>query len=77
MNRINEYLEPGTYQDKDGMVVVLDVVTHTWNSVVELPEALPSPLVIVRDLNTVGKEVKIHKRMSYPLEVFKIKFKRV
>jgi len=72
MREMNEYLSPGVYSGDD-KVVVLDVVTHTWNKEADLQEALADPLVVVRHLEESGK---IHERQSYPLSVFKEKFSR-
>ena len=73
MNRINEYLEPGVYSEGDNLVVLVDVLTHSWNSVEGLQEALPVPIVMVRNLN----ELKDHVRMGYPIDVFKEKFSQI
>lgn len=75
MNRINVFgIEPGAYVDeKDFKVVVLDVVTHQYNPVVGLEEALPTPSVLVRN----AVELKEHIRYLYPIEIFKAKFKPI
>jgi hypothetical protein len=72
MRERNEYLSPGVWVG-DRKVVVLDVVTHTWNSDAGLQEALSDPLVVVRSLE---ESFKIHERDSYPLSVFKQKFSK-
>lgn len=73
MIRINQWnLEPGTYiDDQEFAVVVLDVVDHSWNSDKQLVEFLSSPVVVGRDL--IGGE----KRYMWPIEVFKIKFRKL
>lgn len=74
MDAINPYLVPGTYQDDaEKIVVVLDVITHGYNSVHGLQEVLPSPLVVVVDL----VRPKEHLRYTYPIEVFLMKFKKI
>lgn len=72
MNRINEWnLEPGPYVDDQGFnVVLLDVVDHAWNDDKQLVEYLSSPVVVGREL--LGGE----KRYMWPIEVFKLKFRR-
>jgi hypothetical protein len=73
MLRINIYdLEPGPYIDEQGFaVVVLDVIDHAWNNDKQLLEFLQSPLVMGRDL------VGVDKRYQWPLEVFKLKFRKI
>lgn len=75
MLRINEYLEPGPYEDEKGkVVVVLDVLNYVWNDSAGLPEAIPVPLVVVRDLEESKTE---HARCGYPIDVFRVKFKKI
>jgi hypothetical protein len=52
MLRINEFdLEPGPYSNEKGFhVVVTDVINHSLNTVLELPEVIASPMVVCRDL---------------------------
>jgi hypothetical protein len=52
MLRINEFnLEPGPYVDSKGFtVVVTDVVNHRLDPVHQLPDVMPEPYVICRDL---------------------------
>ena len=68
MDRINVFmLEPGAYKDGQGFeVVLLDIVTHGWNADHNLLEALPIPLVVVRDL----KRINEHVRYGIPIDVF-------
>lgn len=75
MNHINEFnVQPGTYTDKDGHVyVVYDVVNHQYNADKGLSEVMPDPYVIARDL----EPPKEYRRYSFPLSVFKAKFKKV
>lgn len=75
LDRVNKFgLEPGPYKDdQDFRVVLLDVVTHTWNAGHNLLEALSVPVVVVRNLITTNE----HIRYSYPIDVFKIKFSRI
>lgn len=71
MNRINQYnIEPGPYSDDHGFkIVVIDIVTHSWNGIAGLQEALPEPLVLGRQL------VMTDERYVWPLSVFKEKFR--
>lgn len=73
MNRINIHgIEPGPYVDDQGFnVVVLDIVDHSWNSDKQLMEYLVSPLVVCREL--LGGE----KRYAWPVEMFKMKFRKI
>lgn len=55
--------------DKD--FVVLDIITHRWNSAVKLHEALPEPLVVYRPLIF---SMDIHERDIMDLNEFKTKY---
>lgn len=71
MLRTNPYLEPGVYIDEhDYKVVVLDIISHSWNPVADLQEVLSTPLVMARDLMIMDGN-----RYIWPLDVFKRKFK--
>ena len=71
---INEYLAPGTYtaNDTNHIVVVCDVVNHTWNGAQQMQEAQP-PIVVYREVI----EGKLHVRYSMSLDLFKTKFTAV
>lgn len=71
MNMINEYLTTGTYTEQatNHIVVVCDVVNHTWNNAQQMQEACP-PSVIYREVI----EGKAHVRYSMPLDLFKAKY---
>ncbi len=73
MNRINEFnLEPGLYTDDEGFkLVLLDIIDHAWSHDKQLVEYLSSPLAMGREL--LGGE----KRFVWPIEVFKIKFRKI
>ena len=73
MNRINsQNLEPGPYKDEHGFeVVVIDIITHGWNSSAGLQEALLEPLVVGRQL------MRTEERYVWPLAVFKERFKAI
>lgn len=76
MNWINEFkLQPGTYQDADGQIVVVtDVVTKLFYVDLRVPDTLQDPLVVTRDL--IDKALE-HNRVAYPLSLFNQKFKKV
>lgn len=72
VNRINNFLEPGPYEDEHKFqVVVLEVVTHSWNIDKGLQEVLPESMVLARNL----VETKEQLRYIYPISIFKEKFK--
>lgn len=56
MNRINKFsLEPGTYTGPRGIVVLLEIITHSHDDV-ELKE----PIVVYRDLISDINNTKVY-----------------
>lgn len=68
-------LEAGVYWEGDhnALIVVTDVISHTWNNETQSQERLSDPDVIYRDLVFM-----VDKFINYkmPLTVFKSKFKK-
>lgn len=63
----NAMVEPGTYQDTEGrMVVVVDYITHKYNENAKLLEALVIEEIVVRPLLN-NKE---YIRETYPRSIF-------
>jgi hypothetical protein len=69
MKWINSYLQPGVYRHlhTGALVVVTDVITHTWSATHQLHELAPEPLVIWRPLIEPANE---HVSNATPLCVF-------
>ncbi len=70
MNLINAYIIPGPYADAitGEIIVVVDVVTHSFNTAAQRQQAIPDPYVVWRPLMVEGAPK--HERFSMPLSEF-------
>jgi hypothetical protein len=70
----NIHVEPGTYTDSEGRkVVVIDYITHKYNSTADLVEPLTDPDIVLRPLLST----KEYTRETYPISVFKNRFVKI
>lgn len=83
MDEHNEHdIRPGIYTHKEMAytIVVLDVVTHTFDQKACSLIPLPEPTVLFRDVtapvrNINGKYIRAHERTTVPISYFKLNFK--